>query len=147
MGGDMQPQGHVQFLVNLIDFKMNLQEAVDAPRVRHLQGLEVYLEDGIPEEVAVALREKGIRSFKEIHNQSSGGRAGDLFGSYGKAYYWGSIRSKKRRLRSGLLMQTHHPSLHPFPLGECVSSCKAGRGEPNCQVNKRTFNSHVISVL
>jgi gamma-glutamyltranspeptidase/glutathione hydrolase len=77
MGGDMQPQGHVQFLVNLIDFKMNLQEAVDAPRVRHLQGMEVYLEDGIPEESASALREKGHQLIggNPPVNQVGGGQA------------------------------------------------------------------------
>jgi gamma-glutamyltranspeptidase/glutathione hydrolase len=77
MGGDMQPQGHVQFLVNLIDFKMNLQEAVDVPRARHLQGLEIYLEDGIPEEVANALHEKGHRVIQgdPTTNQVGGGQA------------------------------------------------------------------------
>ncbi len=59
MGGDMQPQGHVQFLMNLIDFKMNLQEAMDAPRVRHLHGRTMYLEDGIPRQTAAVLRKRG----------------------------------------------------------------------------------------
>jgi gamma-glutamyltranspeptidase/glutathione hydrolase len=77
MGGDMQPQGHAQFLVNLIDFKMNLQEAVDAPRVRHLQGLQVYLEDGIPEEVARGLQDKGhqVVQGNPATNQVGGGQA------------------------------------------------------------------------
>ena len=73
----MQPQGHVQFLINLIDFKMNLQEAVDAPRIRHLQGMEVYLEDGISEGTRKALREKGHHLVSEDApvNQVGGGQA------------------------------------------------------------------------
>ena len=35
MGGSMQPQGHAQIVINMIDFGMNLQEAGDAPRIRH----------------------------------------------------------------------------------------------------------------
>ncbi|MDI7261054.1 MAG: gamma-glutamyltransferase [Thermodesulfobacteriota bacterium] len=77
MGGDMQPQGHVQFLVNLIDFGMNLQEAMDAPRIRHLKGMEVYLEDGISEETATVLSLKGhhiVRGISPV-NEVGGGQA------------------------------------------------------------------------
>jgi gamma-glutamyltranspeptidase/glutathione hydrolase len=62
MGGDMQPQGHVQVLVNLVDFGMNLQEAGDAPRFYHTGSSEptgtvmttggvLHLESGVPTEV------------------------------------------------------------------------------------------------
>jgi gamma-glutamyltranspeptidase/glutathione hydrolase len=77
MGGDMQPQGHMQFLTNLIDYKMSLQEAVDAPRVRHMQGMVVYVEDGIPRETISGLEEKGHRIVKAPApvNQVGGGQA------------------------------------------------------------------------
>jgi gamma-glutamyltranspeptidase/glutathione hydrolase len=76
MGGDMQPQGHAQFLVNLIDFGMNLQEAMDAPRVRHMEGMAVYLEEGISGETATALTEKGheILRVSPSINQVGGGQ-------------------------------------------------------------------------
>jgi gamma-glutamyltranspeptidase/glutathione hydrolase len=70
MGGDMQPQGHVQVVVNLIDFKMNLQEAGDAPRMHHVGSSEptgelmtdggiLYLENGFRWEVIQKLLSMG----------------------------------------------------------------------------------------
>ena len=70
MGGSMQPQGHAQIVVNMIDFGMNLQEAGDAPRIRHggssqptgevmTDGGIVYLESGIPYETIRTLTRMG----------------------------------------------------------------------------------------
>ncbi len=70
MGADMQPQGHVQILVNLIDFRMNVQQAGDAPRVRHngsstptgekmSNGGVVFLESGHGPETLAALEALG----------------------------------------------------------------------------------------
>jgi gamma-glutamyltranspeptidase / glutathione hydrolase len=77
MGADMQPQGHVQVLVNLIDFKMNLQEAIDSPRARHIEGMEIYLEEGISEEARSVLLARGHRLTTGNHtvNQVGGGQA------------------------------------------------------------------------
>jgi gamma-glutamyltranspeptidase/glutathione hydrolase len=47
MGGGIQPQGHVQVLVNIIDLGMGLQQAIDAPRYRYMNGRDVLLEDEI----------------------------------------------------------------------------------------------------
>ncbi len=58
MGGSMQPQGHVQLLANLFDFEMDLQEAVDAARFRHMGGLRVAIERVTPD-VQAALEALG----------------------------------------------------------------------------------------
>jgi gamma-glutamyltranspeptidase/glutathione hydrolase len=72
MGGAMQPQGHVQVVMNLVDFGMNLQEAGDAPRIQHdgstepdgqntpmADGGVLNLETGFPYETIRALMRKG----------------------------------------------------------------------------------------
>lgn len=70
MGGSMQPQGHAQIVVNMIDFGMNLQEAGDAPRIRHdgssqptgskmTDGGEVNLESGFSQECIRELMKRG----------------------------------------------------------------------------------------
>jgi gamma-glutamyltranspeptidase/glutathione hydrolase len=69
MGGDMQPQGHVQVLLNIIDFNMNVQEAGEAARFRHSDpGLA--LESTIGADVRAKL-------------SSLGHRVIDRFGAYG----------------------------------------------------------------
>lgn len=72
MGGAMQPQGHVQIVVNLVDGGLNVQEAGDAPRWRHegsseptggqmIDGGQVFVESGVPQGVVQGLRDRGHR--------------------------------------------------------------------------------------
>ena len=103
MGADMQPQGQVQVLNNLIDFGMDIQTAGDAPRVRHdgssdptggrmSGGGVVYLESGFPAEARQALAALG-------HRVETGG---DGFGGYqailrdgANGVYFGASESRK----------------------------------------------------
>ena len=80
-GAHMQPQGQVQVLANLIDFGMTLQEALDAPRVNHLEGLEVALEAGIAPGVREELRQKRHRVLDEAN--FGGGQAIMIHPEYG----------------------------------------------------------------
>ena len=105
MGGDMQPQGHVQVLTNIIDFGMDVQQAGDAPRWRHNGSTEptadmgdyltdggvVLLERGFPDQVVKDLAKRGH------HVQ----RAADGFGGYqaimraDNGVYHGASESRK----------------------------------------------------
>jgi gamma-glutamyltranspeptidase / glutathione hydrolase len=60
MGGDMQAQGHVQAILNLIDFGMDVQRAGEAPRFRHFES-GLALESAISIDVRRALEAKGHR--------------------------------------------------------------------------------------
>jgi gamma-glutamyltranspeptidase/glutathione hydrolase len=59
MGGFMQPQGHLQVITNIVDFGMNPQEAIDAPRWQWTGGLRVEMESGVPDHIALGLAELG----------------------------------------------------------------------------------------
>ena len=103
MGGDMQPQGHVQVLANMIDFKMNVQEAGDAARWYHGGSSEVTgepargvgtvaLESGFDANVTRELQRRGY----EVESGSG------LFGGYQaiqldaqNRVYWGASEKRK----------------------------------------------------
>jgi gamma-glutamyltranspeptidase/glutathione hydrolase len=65
MGGDMQPQGQVQVLMNLIEFGMNIQDAGEAPRFRHTAG-EVALESEISAGAVMQLLDKGHKVISAV---------------------------------------------------------------------------------
>lgn len=80
MGGDMQPQGHVQVLCNMIDFGMNVQQAGEAPRLEHTlsatptgkaaspDGGRILAEPGIPASVVAELTRRGHRIARTTRN-------------------------------------------------------------------------------
>lgn len=103
MGGGMQPQGHVQIVVNLVDFDMNLQEAGDAPRIQHVMSSEptgyemtdggwVNLETGFDYEVIRELMKKGHRIKWDVGGY--GGYQAIMWDDQNKVYY-GASESRK----------------------------------------------------
>ena len=103
MGGGMQPQGHVQIVVNLIDFGMNLQEAGDAPRARHegsseptdevmKDGGEVVLEAGFSPAAVKALEARGHK-VKVVNDGGFGGYQAIMRNAEG--VYFGASESRK----------------------------------------------------
>ncbi len=103
MGGATQPQGHVQIVVNIVDFGMNIQEAGDAPRILHegsseptgevmTDGGQVFLETGIPYESVRELIKMGHKVGYNVGNY--GGYQGIMYDWQNKVYY-GASESRK----------------------------------------------------
>jgi gamma-glutamyltranspeptidase/glutathione hydrolase len=104
MGGAMQPQGQAQVLVNLLDFGMNLQEAGDAPRVRHdgsseptgermKDGGTVVLEPGFSAEVVKSLEARGHRV--KVGNDGDFGGYQAILRDPATGVYYGASESRK----------------------------------------------------
>ena len=72
MGGPMQPQGHLQVVVNLADYGMNPQAALDAPRWQFVQRKTVLLEQAVPQHVAQTLTDRD----HDVSVSADGGRFG-----------------------------------------------------------------------
>ncbi|MGB0977950.1 MAG: gamma-glutamyltransferase [Croceimicrobium sp.] len=110
MGGAMQPQGHAQIVINLVDFDMNLQEAGDAPRIQHEGSTEptggAKMTDG-----GRVLLESGI-DYSQIRSLlKRGHKVGFSLGSYGgyqairfdpeTGVYYGASESRKDGMAIG----------------------------------------------
>ena len=103
MGGAMQPQGHAQIVINLIDFGMNLQEAGDAPRIRHvsnqqptggemLDGGKLSLESGFDYKEIRQLMKYGHKIIYDLG--SFGGYQAIMYDNESGVYY-GASESRK----------------------------------------------------
>ena len=72
MGGSVQPQQHVQIFLNVVEFGMNAQQAVEIPRINHGGGMSVTVEPGIDEAALVQLEAMG----HEIRRRTTRGGVG-----------------------------------------------------------------------
>lgn len=73
MGGFMQPQGHIQMVTNTIDFMLNPQAALDAPRWQWIGGKTIELEAAVQNHIALELSAKG-HDIKVVHDSLMFGR-------------------------------------------------------------------------
>jgi gamma-glutamyltranspeptidase/glutathione hydrolase len=96
MGGDFQPQGHVQILMNMIDFGMNVQEAGDAPRFEHIGSSDVT---GTPNSTKGEILVESGFDFEEIRKLMSMGHKVGFGGYYGG--YQGIMYDAKRKIYFG----------------------------------------------
>jgi gamma-glutamyltranspeptidase / glutathione hydrolase len=103
MGGDMQPQGHVQVLTDIIDFGMNIQEADDAARWRHFGGSEptgepstgvgtVEMESGFDPAVKAELARRG---FNIVPGTGGFGGYQAIMWDAKHHVYWGASEMRK----------------------------------------------------
>ncbi|HWG10988.1 MAG TPA: gamma-glutamyltransferase family protein [Rhodanobacteraceae bacterium] len=103
MGGDMQPQGHVQVLVNMIDFGMNVQDAGDAARWRHYGNAEptgeksqgigtVEMESGFDPAVKAELEKRG---YKVVPGTGAFGGYEAIMFDAKQRVYWGATEMRK----------------------------------------------------
>jgi len=72
MGGYMQPQGHVQVITNMLDFGLNPQQALDAPRWQWIEGRKIHLEPGFNPEIARVLATRGHEISVSLQTSSFG---------------------------------------------------------------------------
>lgn len=112
MGGGMQPQGHVQVLVNIVDFGMNIQEAGDAPRWQHFGSTEptqnnnvrlenggyIEVETGIPYQIVRGLMQKGHKVRLGVGGY--GGYQAIMFDE-DQGVYYGASESRKDGAAAG----------------------------------------------
>ena len=110
MGGDMQPQGHVQVLVNWIDHGMNLQEAGDAPRIYHTGSSEpdgTVMSDGGTVNLEAGFPAESVRDLQKLGHRLSAASV-PAFGGY-QAVMWdrtnrvwiGASESRKDGMAAG----------------------------------------------
>ncbi len=79
MGGSVQPQQHVQIFLNVVEFGMNMQQAVEIPRVNHGGGMRVTVEPGISEDVLMQLEAWGHDIRRRTTRGGVGGAQGIMF--------------------------------------------------------------------